>query len=82
MVKQCRTTKTKPQEYERYVGVKEVALYLDASEKTIYDWTSRGVIPHYKIGKRLKFRLSQINRWAEKRFQKEKRVEELLENIK
>lgn len=41
----------------------EVAAYLRCSPSTVRRMARRGQIPHYKFGKLVRFRLSEIERW-------------------
>jgi excisionase family DNA binding protein len=46
------------------LSVKELADYLGVSQKTIYGWTYRGIIPFEKIGPRLiRFDVEKIEKW-------------------
>jgi len=45
----------------------EVAEYLGVQKSTIYQWTHQGFIPHYKLGKNVRFRQVIIDRWLDKR---------------
>ena len=45
----------------------EIAKYLGVPVSTIYKWTHEGFIPHVKLGKLLRFRLADVERWVEKR---------------
>ena len=57
------------QGYEPFVDIGEVEKFLRVERKTLYKWTSESrnnSFPFYKIGRCLKFRLSQIDRWANK----------------
>jgi len=47
--------------------VDEIAEYLQVKPSTIYQWTHTGYIPHVKLGNRVRFRLSQVDRWIERR---------------
>lgn len=44
--------------------IKDVALFLQCSVKTIYNKTSKGEIPHIKKGKTLYFRPEEIENWV------------------
>ena len=57
---------------KRFVGIKELASYLDISEKTIRSWVWLRRIPYCKMGRLVKFDLKKIEHWL-----KDKRVEEL-----
>ena len=41
----------------------EVAAYLRCSSSTVRRMARRGQIPHYRLGKLVRFRLSEIERW-------------------
>ena len=42
---------------------KEVATYLRCSPSTVRRFVRRGQIPHYRFGKLVRFRRSEIERW-------------------
>ena len=52
--------------------IQEVAEYLRVSERTIYDWASKGQIPCGKLGSIWRFKRSEIERWVDKRLGIEK----------
>lgn len=45
---------------KKYVGVKELATYLDVNENTIRAWLWQRRIPYFKIGRLVKFDLQEI----------------------
>ena len=45
----------------------EIADYLGVKQSTIYQWTHQGFIPHIKLGKFVRFKTDQIERWLESR---------------
>ncbi len=47
----------------QFLGVKEVSLLLGLEESTVYGLTSQRKIPHYKPGKKLLFKKSEIEEW-------------------
>ena len=52
---------------KRFIGVKELAIYLDIKVPTIYSWVCQGRIPRYKLGGRmLKFDVAEIDAWMKK----------------
>ena len=53
----------------RYVGSEDVCEYLGLSRSTLYDYRRRGLIPHYRIGGRYRFRLDEVEDWMQKRRQ-------------
>ncbi len=52
---------------QKLLTVEEIADYLQVRPSTIYQWTHQGFIPHVKLGNRVRFRLSQVDRWIERR---------------
>ena len=46
-------------------GIQEVASYLGIPTSSIYKMTARGVIPHVKLGGRVRFRQADIVRWLD-----------------
>jgi excisionase family DNA binding protein len=43
----------------------ELAEILGFAPGTIVDWAERGEVPCFKLGGRLRFRLSEIDKWLE-----------------
>lgn len=50
----------KKKKADNYVSIKEVALLLGKSEVAVRGLVQRGIIPCYKLGKSLLFKLSEI----------------------
>jgi excisionase family DNA binding protein len=46
------------------MDIKELSAYLKSSRSAIYKMTSSNDIPHYKSGKRLYFKKSEIDEWV------------------
>jgi len=57
---------------KRYIGPQELSEYLGMSIRTIYFWVVQRKIPHFKLGKRVRFDLKEIELWL-----KDKRIAEL-----
>jgi excisionase family DNA binding protein len=56
-------------QYEPFVNIEYIQNYLGVPRKTIYKWSYEFVtsgFPSYKIGRHLKFRLSEIEKWLQK----------------
>lgn len=50
------------------MGVQELAEYLGVPVQTIYDWRLSGRAPRaYKLGKNLRFAVSDVAQWLEQR---------------
>ena len=55
-------------EYEQARPVyQQAAEYLGVKPSTIYQWTHQGFIPHVKLGRLVRFRLSVIEKWVDKK---------------
>jgi excisionase family DNA binding protein len=52
---------------ESVVGVKAAAEFLGISPSNVYAWVERNQVPHYRIGRSIKFRVSELDEWL-KRF--------------
>jgi len=46
-----------------WLTTKELASYLKLKEKTIYHFVAKGQIPHYRIGKLVRFKQDEIDTW-------------------
>ena len=54
-----------PNDKEHLMTLSELATYLNVSERTIYGWAQRNVIPAFKLGASWRFRLGEIDAWLE-----------------
>ena len=45
------------------LSIRELEIYADMPKNTIYSLTSQKLIPHYKRGRRVYFRRSEIDEW-------------------
>jgi excisionase family DNA binding protein len=54
---------------ENIMSLDELRAYLPdrPSRRTVYNWTSAGAIPHFKLGKKLFFEKSQVDIFNEER---------------
>ena len=50
---------------ERWFGLKEIAQHIGISKDTIRSWIKKGNIPHHKIGRQYKFKISEVDAWVE-----------------
>lgn len=62
-----------------WLDVKELSAELKIKETTIYYLVAKGAIPHYRIGKLVRFKRAEINEWMESR--KAKTLKKQLERI-
>jgi len=51
---------------EKLLTPQEIAEVLGVQPSTIYQWTHQGYIPHVKIGKFVRFKEKDVEKWVEK----------------
>ncbi|MEV6477522.1 helix-turn-helix domain-containing protein [Streptomyces sp. NPDC051657] len=49
----------------RYVGISDASTYLGMSQRWMYRESRKHGIPRYYFGGRLKFRIDDLDRWAQ-----------------
>ncbi len=50
---------------ERWVSVEEVAAHLRVGKDSIYRWVDAKSLPARRVGRLLRFRLSEVDAWVE-----------------
>ncbi len=50
---------------ERWVGVDKVAAHLGVTKDSVYRWAESKGLPAHRVGRLLRFRLSEVNAWVE-----------------
>jgi excisionase family DNA binding protein len=53
--------------HDPLMTAEQAADYLQLKEQTVRNMASAGVLPKVKIGRALRFRLSDLNRWIEEK---------------
>jgi excisionase family DNA binding protein len=56
---------------QTFEGIKAMAKRLDVPESWLYSRTRTGEIPHYKVGKYVKFDVSKVMEWIRKQNESE-----------
>jgi excisionase family DNA binding protein len=56
---------------EQYLNVTQAAAYLTLSKSTVYQYLHYKKIPFFKIGERVVFSKSQLDKWIKKQNKKE-----------
>ena len=51
---------------ERLLSARELAELLGFSASTVVDWAEAGKVPAFKLGGRLRFRVSEVEAWLER----------------
>ena len=49
-----------------FMSLEEAADYLSYTKSSLYQFTSKRLIPHYKIGRKVLFKVSELNDFVEK----------------
>ena len=49
---------------DKWFNIEDIAGYLSITEDTARTWVREGKLPAYKVGKRYKFKLSEIDDWV------------------
>ena len=52
---------------EGWVGVRDIAEHLGISRRTLYNRMQEGLIPHVRIGRRVRFKLSEVDEAMKRR---------------
>ncbi len=55
--------------------IQQASEYLQIKAKTLYAWTESGEIPHYKIGRLIRFKKTDIDNWIEERRKEQDKFE-------
>ena len=50
---------------EKWSNLEEIAEHLGVSKDTIRNWIKKEVIPHRRIGKQYKFKISEVDAWVD-----------------
>jgi excisionase family DNA binding protein len=58
---------TQRTESEGWVDQKAAAKHLKISRRTLYDWMQKGVIPYVRLGRSVRFRLSDVDEAMKRR---------------
>jgi len=52
---------------EKLLTPQEIADILGVQPSTIYQWTHQGYIPHVKLGKFVRFKAKDVEKWVERK---------------
>lgn len=52
---------------KRYISPQELSEYIGIKIDTVYSWVWQRKIPHFKMGRCIKFDLQEIEKWAQAR---------------
>lgn len=49
---------------DKWFNIEDIAEYLSITQDTARAWVKDGKLPAYKVGKRYKFKLSEVDEWV------------------
>ena len=52
------------EEAERWLSVDEISIHLGIAPITVYRWVEKQRIPFHRIGRQLRFLVSEVNSWV------------------
>ncbi len=58
---------------ESVLTIKQIAEYLNVTERTIYNLLQRGELPGFKVGMAWRFRKEDIDKWIKRNMKKQNR---------
>ena len=58
---------------ESVLTIKQIAEYLNVTERTIYNLLQRGELPGFKVGMAWRFRIEDIDKWIQRNMKKQNR---------
>ena len=50
---------------KEFLNIKEVSQYLGIKTSTLYFYVENGDIPHYRIGRLIRFKKQEVDQWME-----------------
>ena len=50
---------------KEFLNINEVSEYLGLKKSTLYFYVENGDIPHYRIGRLIRFKKQEVNQWME-----------------
>lgn len=63
-------TKTEPWIPCLAMKPREAAKALGISERLLWEWTDRGIVPHVRLGKRIVYPVDSLREWLQRQAQK------------
>jgi excisionase family DNA binding protein len=60
-----KDTEQSPIGAEKFLTVPDVASILSVKESTVYQWAKSGEIPHYRLGRIVRFKRKDLEVWIE-----------------
>ena len=49
---------------ERWLSIDEISEHLGVKKDTIYKWVAKKKMPAHKVGRLLKFRIKEVDKWV------------------
>jgi len=71
---------------KEYLTIDDLAEYFSVKRSTLYAKVESGEIPHYKVGRLIRFRRDEVNTWMEghrrERIAPDKKAKEILKGVR
>jgi excisionase family DNA binding protein len=71
---------------KEYVNIEELSEYLGIKKSTLYGMVEKGELPHYRIGRLIRFKRDDMDSWIERHRREivvpEKRATEIMKKVK
>jgi len=64
-----KTMKAKPETPYLSMRAREAAKALGISERLLWEWTDRGIVPHVRLGKRIVYPVDSLRDWLTRQAQ-------------
>jgi excisionase family DNA binding protein len=65
---------------KRLLNIRDASVYLGISVNTLRCWCSRKTIPYVKLGRMVRFNISELDQWIEKQVVEPRNSEDLLKS--
>lgn len=80
-----KDTEQSPIGAEKFLTVPDVASILSVKQSTVYQWAKSGEIPHYRLGRIVRFKRKDVEAWVEnfrkERVDKDRKAREIVREI-
>jgi excisionase family DNA binding protein len=61
----AKTKAQEPRNFYEYLKIEDISAYLNIKSKTLYAMVESGDIPHYRVGRLIRFKREDVDLWME-----------------